>query len=97
MFNAYISGFFDNIDDLGFASFTDANTLYSCVIEQLRGIDKIFYWFAKNFLKGNADNCNLPIQKLLWKSRYPASQGQVKRKLSFDYHISQFCKYMNAS
>ena len=66
LFNAYICDLFYDIDDLDFASFADDNTPYSClsdmisVLGQLKGgIDKIFDWFKKNFLKGNADKCHL--------------------------------------
>ena len=45
LFNAYICNLFYDIDDLDFASFAD-------VLGQLKGgIDKIFDWFKKNFLK----------------------------------------------
>ena len=50
--------FFYDIDDLDFASFADDNTPYSCLSEMISvlgelkgGIDKIFDWFKKNFLK----------------------------------------------
>ena len=58
LFNAYICDLFYDIDDPDFASFADDNTPYSClsdmisVLGQLKGgIDKIFDWFKKNFLK----------------------------------------------
>ena len=58
MFNAYICDLFYDIDDLAFASFADDITPYSClsdtisVLGQLKGgIDKIFDWFKKIFLK----------------------------------------------
>ena len=57
---------FYDIDNLYFACFADENTPYSClsdrisVLGQLKaGIDKIYDWFMKNFLKGNADKCHL--------------------------------------
>ena len=66
LFNAYISYLFYDIDDLDFVSFADDNTPYSClsdmkfVLGQLKeGIDKIFDWFKKTFLKGNANKCHL--------------------------------------
>ena len=74
LFTTYICGFFGKVDDLDFASFADANTPYSCFLGQLRGIDKIFHCFAKHFLRGNAGKCHLPVQKLLWKTRYQTSQ-----------------------
>ena len=68
LFNVYIRDLFYDIDDLDFASFADDNTPYSClsdmrsVLGQLKGgIDKIFYWFKKIFLKGNGDKCHLII------------------------------------
>ena len=77
LFNAYIYDLFYEIDDLDFVSFTNDNTPYSClsdtipVLAQLEGgIGKIFDWFIKNFLKGNADKSNInTCQKLLWKLR----------------------------
>ena len=58
LFNAYICDLFYDIDDLDFASFADDNAPYSClsdmisVLGQLKGgIDKIFDWCKKNFLK----------------------------------------------
>ena len=58
LFNASICDLFYDIDDLDFASFADGSTPYSClsdmisVLVQLKGgIDKIFDWFKKEFLK----------------------------------------------
>ena len=55
--NAYICDLFHDIDDLGFASFTDENIPYSylsdmiSVLGQLKGrIDKKFDWFKRHFL-----------------------------------------------
>ena len=66
LFNACICDLFYNIDDLDFTSFADNNTPYSCLSDMISvlgklefGIDKIFDWFTKNFLKGNADKCHL--------------------------------------
>ena len=66
LFNAYICDLFYDIDDLHFPSFADDNAPYSClsdmrsVLRQFKGaIDKIFDWFKKIFLKGNADKCHL--------------------------------------
>ena len=68
LFNTFICDLFYEIDDLGFASFTDDNTPYSClsntiaVLGQLEGgIGKIFDWFTKNFLKGNTDKSQVII------------------------------------
>ena len=65
LFDASICDLFYGIDDLDFASFADDNTPYSClsdmisVLGQLKGgIIKIFDWFKKIFLKGNADKCH---------------------------------------
>ena len=111
LFNVYICDLFYDIDDLDFASFADDSTPYSClsdmisVLGQLKGgIDKIFDWFKKNFLKGNADKCHL-----ITSSKTPVgievanitimSEEKVKllgididNRLIFDYHISQLCK-----
>ena len=61
LFNAYICDLFYDIDDLDFASIADDNTPYFClsdmisVLGQLKGgVDKVFDWFKKNFLKENA-------------------------------------------
>ena len=58
--------FFCDIDDLDFASFADDNTSYSRLSDMIsflgqlkRSIDKIFVWFTKKFIKGNADKCYL--------------------------------------
>ena len=66
LFNAYICDLFYDIVDRDSASFADDNTPYSSlsdmisVLGQLKGgIDKIFDWFKKRFLKGNADKCHL--------------------------------------
>ena len=111
LFNAQICDLFYDIDDLDFASFADDNTPYSWLSEmifvlgQLKGgIDKIFDWFKKNFLKGNADKCHL-----ITSSKTPVgievsnitimSEEKVKllgiyidNRLNFDCHISQLCK-----
>ena len=75
------------------------------VLGQLKGgIDKIFDWFKKTFLKGNADKCHL-----ITSSKTPVgievssititSEEKVKllgihvdNRLNFDYHISQLFK-----
>ena len=66
LFHAYICDLLYDIDDLDFASFADDSTPYYYlsdmipVLRQLKGgIDKIFDWFKKKFLKGNADKCHL--------------------------------------
>ena len=58
LFHAYIFDAFYDIDDLDFAYFADDDTPYSSlsdmmsVLGQLKvGIDKIFDWFKKGFLK----------------------------------------------
>ena len=75
------------------------------VLGQLKGgIDKIFDWFKKKFLKGNAGKCHL-----ITSSKTPVgievsnitimSEEKVKllgiyigNRLNFNYHISQLCK-----
>ena len=66
LFSTHIGDRFYDIDNLYFASFDDDNTPCSClsdmvsVLGQLKGgIDKIFDWFKKKCLKGNADKCHL--------------------------------------
>ena len=50
LFKAYVSDHFYDIDYLDFASFADNHT---SVLGRLKGgIDKIFDWFTKHFLKG---------------------------------------------
>ena len=50
LFKAYVSDPFYDIDYLDFASFADNHT---SVLGRLKGgIDKIFDWFTKHFLKG---------------------------------------------
>ena len=58
VFKASICDLFYDIDDLDFVSFAVVNTPYSClsdmisVLGQLKGgIDKIFNWFKKKFVK----------------------------------------------
>ena len=65
LFNAYICDLSYDIDDLDFTGFANDNTPYYClsdmisVLGQLKGgTDKIFGWFRKIFLKGNADKCH---------------------------------------
>ena len=64
LFNAYICDLSYDINDLDFASFAD-------VFGQLKGgVDKIFDWFKKIFLKEMLINVTyLLVQKLLWESR----------------------------
>ena len=66
LFNAYICDLFYNTGDIHSASFADDNTPYSCISDMISvlgqikgGIDKIFDWFKKHFLKRNADKCHL--------------------------------------
>ena len=66
LFNAYICDLFYEIQDLDFVNFTNDNTSYSClsdtipVLAQVEGsIGKIFDWFIKIFLKGNADKSHV--------------------------------------
>ena len=48
------------------ASFADDNTPHSCLSDMIRelkgGIDKIFVWLKKKFLKGNFDKQSLNYQ-----------------------------------
>ena len=111
LLNAYISDLFYDIDDLDFASFADDITPYSClsamtsVLGQLnRGIDKIFDWFKKKFLKGNADKCHLitssktPVgievanMTIMSEEKVKLLGIHIDNRLNFDYHISQLCK-----
>ena len=108
LFNAYICDLFYDIDDLDFASFANDNTPYSCLADMISvlghfegGIDKIFNWFKKKFLKGNDNKCHL-----ITSSKTPVgievsnitimSEEKVKlfgihidNRLNFDDHISQ--------
>ena len=55
LLNANVCDLFYDIDNLDFASFSD-------ILGQLKGgIGKIFDWFKKNVLKGNADKCHLEL------------------------------------
>ena len=111
LFNIYICDLSFDINDLDFASFADDNAPYSClsdmmfVPEQLkRGIDKIFDWFRKNFLKGNADKFYLITRsKTLLEIEVSnitiISEEKVKllgiyndNRLNFDDHVSQLSK-----
>ena len=111
LFNTYICDLFYDIDDLDFASFADDNTPYSClsdmisVLGQLKGgIDKIFDWFKKNFLKGNADKCHLitssktPVgievanMTIMSEEKVKLLGIHIDNRLNFDYQISQLCK-----
>ena len=111
LFNAYICDIFYDIDDLDFASFADDNTPYSClsdmisVLGQLKGdIDKIFDWFKKKFLKGNADKCHLitssitPVGievsniNIMSEEKVELLGISIDNRLHFDCHISQLCK-----
>ena len=97
LFNAYICDLFYDIDDLDFASFA--------VFGQLKGgIDKIFDWFEKNFLKGNADKYHLftssktPVgievsnNTIMSEEKVKFLGIYIDNRLNFDYHISQLCK-----
>ena len=66
LFNAYICDLFFEVSDLGYASFADDTTPYSClpkmthILEKLeKGIQNMFHWFSENFLKVNAYKCHL--------------------------------------
>ena len=108
LFNAYICDLFYDIDDLDFAGFADDNTPYSCssdlisVLGQLkRGIDKIFDWFKKKFLKGNADKCHLITSSItpvgievsditiMSEEKVKLLGININNRLNFDDHISQ--------
>ena len=111
LFNAYICDLFYGIDDLDFASFANDNTPYSCLADMISvlghfegGIDKIFNWFKKKFLKGNDNKCHL-----ITSSKTPVgievsnitimSEEKVKllgihvdNRLNFDYHSVKSAK-----
>ena len=58
LLNANVCDLFYDIDNLDFAYFSD-------ILGQLKGgIGKIFDWFKKNVLKGNADKCHLITSSL---------------------------------
>ena len=111
LFNSYICDLIYDIDDINLASFADDNTPYSClsdmiyVLGQLKGgIDKIFDWFKKNILKGNADKCHLitssktPVaievanMTIMSEEKVKLLGIHIDNRLNFDYLISQLCK-----
>ena len=63
------------------------------------GIDKIFDWFKKAFLKGNADKCHLitssktPVEieasniTIMGEEKAKLLRIYIDNKLNFDYHI----------
>ena len=69
-----------------------------------RGIDKIFDWFKKNFLKGNADKCHLITSSknhvgikvsnitIMSEEKVKLLGIYIDNRPNFDYHISQLCK-----
>ena len=75
------------------------------VLGQLKGgIDKIFDWFKKNFLKGNADKCYLitssktPVEikvsniTIMCEEKVKLLGIYIDNRLNFDCYISQLCK-----
>ena len=68
------------------------------------GIDKIFDWFKKKILKGNADKCHLIISSktpvgievshmtIMSEEKVKLLEIHVDNRLNFDYHITQLCK-----
>ena len=111
LLNANIWDLFYDIDDLDFASFADDNTPYSClsdmisVLGQLKGgIDKVFDWFKKKILKGDADKCLLitssktPVgievanMTIMSEEKVKLLVIHIENQLNFDYHISQLYK-----
>ena len=75
------------------------------VLGQLKGgIDKIFDWFKKIFLKGNADECHLITSSIapvgievsnvtiMSEEKVKLLRIYINNRLSFDYHISQLYK-----
>ena len=75
------------------------------VLGQLQGgIDKVFDWFKKKFLKGNADKCHLitssksPVgievanMTIMSEEKVKLLGIHIDNRLNFDYHISQLCK-----
>ena len=75
------------------------------VLGQLKGgIDKIFDWFKKKFLKGNADKCHLitssitPVGiemsniNIMSEVKVELLGISIDNRLNFDYHVSQLCK-----
>ena len=75
------------------------------VLGQLKGgTDKIFNWFKKNFVKGNADKFNLiasskaPVEikvsniTIMSKEKVKLLGIYIDNRLNFNYYISQLCK-----
>ena len=75
------------------------------VLGQLKGgIDKLFDWFKKIFLKENADKCRLitssktPVRievsniTIISAEKVTLLGIYIDDRLNFDYHISQLCK-----
>ena len=69
------------------------------VLGQLKGsIGKIFDWFKKVFLKGNADKCHLitssktPVGIEVSNITIMSEEKVELLGLNFDYQISQLCK-----
>ena len=75
------------------------------VLGQLKGgIDKIFDWIKKKFLKRNADKCHLitssktPVgievanMTIMSEEKVKLLRIHINNRLNFNYHISQLCK-----
>ena len=96
------------LGQLSFLSFADDSTPYSCLLDmifvlgQLKGgIDKIFNWFKKNFLKGNAGKCHLitssktPVGTevanitIMSEEKVKLLRIRIDNRLNFNYHITQ--------
>ena len=99
------------INVLDFASFADGNTPYSCLLHMISvlgqskvGIDKMFGWFKKKFVKENADKCHLitsskaPVGTevsnitIMTEEKVKLLENYIDNRLNFRYHISQLCK-----
>ena len=68
LFNIFLSDLFLVINNTGFSSYTDDNTIYDSgnsiddVISSLQeSTEKLFHWFSHNQMKGNTDKCHLTV------------------------------------
>ena len=114
LFNIYINDLLLFIQNADICTYADDTTIYTCD-KNLRDITHrlehdcsvALEWFADNFMKLNADKCNLlvlgqstnePVTVRIGNSEVVNSSQQkllgvqIDNKLSFDNHVSKLCQ-----
>ena len=109
LFNIFINDIFYFMDDVNTTNYANDNTSYITHTVALKTLErngnKIFKWFAENFLKANTDKSHLVVSKVnkglsikINNDTIDCSPVQrlsgviIDNELKFESHVKNLCK-----